>query len=108
MADEEIIYYPNPEIVTPETRIRELEQEIDMLRSGRVNRQGLMELAQNPSALGEQLNLSPQQAQNVKALIAAAGSGAGVKWLGKAFGDELAAAMGGAAAAFLAKKVFGR
>ena len=69
--------------------------------------QALMRLMENPSALGQQLNLSEEQALNVRSLISGMGSAAAVKYLSAHFGTELSAAFGGFAAAFISKKLFG-
>lgn len=59
----------------------------------------------NTQSLTSQLGLSAEQAENVMALISGAGTAAAVKYLGKLFGPEIAAAIGGALAAHVGKKL---
>ena len=103
MADAD---FDNPEVVTREERIKELEGELGMLKGGGFET-GLMKAIQNPGLLRQTFNLNEAQTGNVKALIAGAGSAASVKYFGKAVGDVLAAAAGGAIAALVAKKLLG-
>lgn len=95
--------YVEGEIVTPQQRIAELENEVRSLGG----RQALSNLIQNPGALSGLLKLSPEQAVNVKAIIAGAGAAASHKYLSKHIGDEFSAIMGAAVAVYLAKRVFG-
>jgi len=86
-------------------------EEAEELASRNIGRnnptQSLLKLMENPSALGQQLNLNEEQVRNVKSVISGMGSAAAVKYLSAAFGSELAAAFGGFTAAFLSKKLFG-
>lgn len=69
----------------------------------------------NPGGLRDMFSLDDTRAQKVKGLIAGAGAGASVAFLGKSFedwfgpklGPMLAGALGGAAGAALAKKIIG-
>ena len=96
------------EVVTAEDRIRELEDEIGSIRGrgGDLSRD-LMAFVQNPRSLTQKFNLTGEQASNVKSLITGASTAASTKYLGKTFGDEIAAIMGAAASAYLARKLFG-
>ena len=94
------------DVITPQQRISELEQEINSLKGG-VNTGALANFIENPSALKGLFAVSDAQSQNIKSLIAGVGTGASVKYLGKTFGDELAAVMGAFASAYIAKKIFG-
>ena len=96
------------EVLTPEQRIQELQQEIEELRGYGGGSAALTKVLGNPGALQGLLNLSPEQVQNVKALLVGAGTGAIVKYFGKHVGDELAAIAGAAITAYLAKKVIGK
>ena len=96
---------PEIQVIPPSQRIDELEEELRQYRGGG---SGLMEYALNPQKLGGLLQLQPEQAQNVKALITGAGTAASVKYLGKQIGDVPAALLGAAATAYVVKKVFGR
>lgn len=59
----------------------------------------------NPQQLISNLNLTPEQAENVRALITGAGAGGGYKFLSKYLGDEVAGAIGGFLGAYVAKRV---
>ena len=67
----------------------------------------IMSLIQNPQALISSFDLNQEQAQNVKSLITATGTGLGHKWLSKHIGDELAGALCGFASGYIAKKLIG-
>ena len=95
------------DVISADERVRQLEDELSMLKGrGDISRD-LVAFVQNPKALTSKLNLNYEQARNVKALVSAGGTGLSVKHLGKYFGDELAAVMGAAASAFIARKIFG-
>ena len=94
------------EVLTKEERIARLQQEMAEL-GGTGDKQALIQLLQNPGLIRSKLNLTESQSSNVKSLIAGAGTAASVKYLGRAFGDEIAAIMGAAVSAFIARKIFG-
>lgn len=97
------------EYITREDRIAELRREMDSLQgsSGGTGAGTLAKVLQNPGALRGMFNLSDAQAANVKALIAGTGGALGLKYLRGAFGDELSAALGAAAAAWMGRKLVG-
>ena len=94
------------DVITPQQRISELEQEINSLKGG-VNTGALANIIENPSALRGLFSVNEAQTQNIKALITGVGTGTSVKYLSKYVGDELAAVMGAFASAYVAKKIFG-
>lgn len=96
-------YQPKQEVFTAD-EAKGIEEEVDFSNPA----SALMNLAQNPGKLAQQFSLTTNQTQNVKALLVAAASGGSVKYLGRHFGDELAAIIGAGGAAYLAKKMFGR
>ena len=67
----------------------------------------LLKLIENPSQLARQLNLTSEQALNVRSLVTGAGTAAAVKYLSDSIGTELAGAIGGFLTGFLAKRLFG-
>lgn len=62
----------------------------------------------NPGGLIESLNLTEAQKKNVQAVLAGAGAGLGLKFLSDALGEEISAAIGAVAGAYVAKKVIKR
>ena len=93
------------EVISSGSRIQELEEEIADLQGD--SNTALARLIQNPAQLRGMLNLSPEQAGNVRALVIGAGTAMSDKYLSKHFGDVLASVAGAAMAAFLAKKILG-
>ena len=65
--------------------------------------EALATLLQNPTALFG--SLTPEQAENIRALVVGGGSAAVYKMLSKHFGGAVAGALGGLVAAWLAEKV---
>jgi len=63
---------------------------------------------QNPEKLAELLNLTEEQANNIRSLITGAGAGLSSKFLATALGEEIAGALGGFIGGFVAKRVIGR
>lgn len=93
------------EVLTPSERLQELEEEIARLKSG--GNGALSQFLSNPGALQRQFNLSPEQAQNVRAILAGAGAGLAVKYLGPIVGESIAGAIGGYFSPIIARKVLG-
>lgn len=65
----------------------------------------LAAIIENPTALKQLLNVTDQQSKNIRALLAGAGAAAGSKYLGDQLGEELSAALGAFAAAWIGKKI---
>jgi hypothetical protein len=104
---DEVIRIDNPEVLSPEQRITELQTQLEELRGGKFNSNTLVELIKNPQAIRQKFNLDDRQTRNVKALLVAGGAGASVKYLGDSIGDELAAVGGALLSAYIARKIFG-
>jgi len=66
------------------------------------------DILSNPNQLIKSLNLSPQQARNVKSIIAAGGAGISHQLLSNVIGSELAGAVGGFLGGYLSRKMLGR
>ena len=95
------------EILTKEERIQELQDELKLLEGNSPELSTtIAKLFKNPSQLQRMFNLDERQVRNVKSVASGFGSGMANKYLGKAFGDELASAMGGFIAAYIARRVF--
>ena len=62
-------------------------------------------LMQNPESVSGLFGLTPRQARNIRSLIVGGGAGGVHRILADSIGDELAGAIGGFAAAWLAKKI---
>lgn len=75
----------------------------DIVQSG-----GLNGILSNPNQLIRTLNLTPQQARNVKSIIAAGGAGISHQLLSNVIGSELAGAVGGFLGGYLSRKLMGR
>lgn len=91
-------------------RVRD--EDIEVIESGNYSSRGgasqaLAQLIQNPETLKTLFQLSPQQAENVRALLAGSGSALAVKLFSKHIGAELAAGIGGFLAAYASKKMLG-
>ncbi len=67
----------------------------------------IVRIMQNPKQLSELLNISEEQAVNIKAVITGAGAGLSSKYLSKHFGDAVAGAFGGFVGGLIAQKLFG-
>ena len=67
--------------------------------------QHIINLIQNPDKLASILDIDEVQAANIRAVLAALGSGASVKMLEKHLGTPLAGGIGGFLAGILASKV---
>ena len=93
-SDEEVIY-PDPE-------------NVEVIRPGGTPNAALLQLMSNPTALQNLLNLSPEQAENVRALVTGSGSGAAAKLLSKYIGSPLAGAVGGFLGGIVSEKLLGR
>lgn len=68
----------------------------------------LSDILSNPNQLVKSLNLTPQQARNVKSIIAAGGAGISHQLLSNIVGSELAGAVGGFLGGYLSRKMLGR
>lgn len=97
------------EVSTREERIQELEKEILSLKGGGsgMSSKALMQMLENPRALGDKFGLNEQQAVNVSSIITGVGAGMGRKYLTKMIGAELSGAVGGFLGALVSKKLFG-
>ena len=104
--DEEIIHVEG-EVVTPQDRIKQLQDEVNFLRGGSSEdlSKSLSTILGNPGALKQMFGLSDVQAKNVRAIISGSGSGLALKYLGDLLGEELAAGLGGFLSAYLAKRI---
>ena len=65
----------------------------------------LIKALSNPSGFVEELGLSDEQAQNLRALVTGGGAALGVKYLGNAFGEPIAGALGALLGGYVSKKV---
>jgi len=95
------------DVITPQQRISELEQEINSLKGG-VNTGALANILENPSALKTLFTLDEKQALNVASLITGSTSGLGRKYLTNLVGPELAGAIGGWLGGYISKRVMGK
>ena len=92
-------------VVSPQERIRELEQELQAMKGK--GGSGLEGLLANPEKIQSLFAINERQAENLRALLIGGGTGMGVKYLGKSIGDLPAALAGAALSTMLAKKLFG-
>ena len=105
--DDEIIRVEG-EVVTPQDRIMQLQEEVSFLRGGGSPEdlsRSLSTILGNPGALKQMFGLTDVQAKNVRAFISGGGSGLALKYLGDLLGEELAAGFGGFLSAYLAKRI---
>ena len=100
----------NPEVLTREDRIQELEEELSRLRENpRTSRStALLRLLEKPEQIRDSFNLNEEQAVNVRAIITGAGTGLSVKYLSKSIGTELSGVLGALLSAYISRKVFGK
>lgn len=82
-------------------------QDIIDMRQGKTN-DALAEILSNPKGLMTALNLSRKEAENIRSLVVGAGAGGVHKLLSKHLGDEIAGAIGGFLAGYIAKRVIGK
>ena len=68
----------------------------------------LIKIVQNPSQLQEMLGLTEKQADNIRAALTGAGAGISSKFLSRAFGEEIAGAIGGFLGGHIARKIVKR
>ena len=78
------------------------------LSGGEESKDMIGSLLSNPQELANSLNLTEKQAENVRSVIVGAGSGGIHRLLSQHLGDEIAGALGGFVAGYIAKKVVGR
>ena len=64
-------------------------------------------ILQNPDALIKSLDLTPEQAKNVRSIIVGSGTGLAYKALSGYVGGEIAGAIGGFLSAYVSKKITG-
>ena len=95
------------EMISPQQRISELEQEINQLKGG-VNSGALANILENPSALKTMFTVDEKQALNVASLITGGASGLGRKYLTNLVGPELAGAIGGFLGGYVSRKLMGK
>jgi riboflavin biosynthesis pyrimidine reductase len=60
---------------------------------------------ENPLSILSQLNLTPQQAENIKSLLVGGGTSAVHKFLSKHLGNEVAGALGGFLSGYMVNKI---
>lgn len=94
------------EVIPPDEKIGQLQDEIIRLGGGNVPTEALMKLLQNPRALKQKLNLTEKQAENIRSIIAGTGAAAANKYLGKLIGADLASAVGGFLGSYLSRRIF--
>jgi len=66
----------------------------------------IINILQNPNQLAQMLNITEEQAENIRAAIVAGGAGLSSKFLSKHFGSSVAGAIGGFLGGFIADKLF--
>ena len=102
---EECIRIDNPTVLTPEERIRELQDEVADLRGWKKNPAALEKLVANPEALKGLLGLTSAQAENVAAILTGGGAALSRKYLTQALGPALAGAIGGLLGGVISSKL---
>ena len=101
------------EIVDPQRKIKELEDEIGFWR-GRTSQpqeqsqQPLAKILSNPGSIQQMFNLDETQASNVASLLTGAGAGLTRKYLTRALGPEIAGAIGGFLGGYLSHRLVGK
>ena len=65
----------------------------------------LIRILQNPNQLVNTLGLTPEQAENVRAIVTGAGAGVASKYLSQLIGERMAGAVGGFLGGFLSEKL---
>ena len=68
----------------------------------------VIRILQNPGQLAGLLNLTEEQAENIKGLITGAGAGLSSKYLANTFGDEIAGMIGGFIGGYVSRRVLGK
>ena len=68
----------------------------------------LIKAISNPASFMDELGLSDEQAKNLRCLVTGGGAALGVKYLGEAFGEPVAGALGALLGGYVSKKVIKR
>ena len=66
----------------------------------------VIDILNNPGQLAEQLNLTPEQAENLRSLVIGGGTGGIHKLLNKQLGDVPASVIGAAISSWIVGKIF--
>ena len=101
------------EIVNPQSKIKELEEELGFWRgqtapSQSQQQQPLAKILSNPGSIQQMFNLDETQAMNVASLLTGAGAGLTRKYLTQALGPEIAGAIGGFLGGYLSRRLVGK
>ena len=107
--DDEIIQVEG-EVITPQDRIKQLQEEVNFLRGGSSEdlSKSLSTILSNPGALKQMFGLSDAQSENIASLMTGGAAGLSRKYLTQMLGPEIAGAVGGFLGGYLSKKMMGR